>query len=31
MLESLVEWMSFPLYYAFDSAAPPSRAGANHA
>jgi len=31
MLESLVEWMSFPLYYAFDGAAPPSRAGASHA
>jgi len=31
MLESMVEWMSFPLYYAFDSAAPPPRAGASHA
>ena len=31
MLESLVEWMSFPLYYTFDGAAPPSRAGASHA
>ena len=31
MLESLVEWMSFPLYYAFDGAEPPSRAGASHA
>src|SRR5678815_3863967 len=24
MLESLVEWMSYPLYYAFDGAAPPA-------
>ena len=31
MLESMVEWMSFPLYYAFDGAPPPSRAGASHA
>ena len=31
MLESLVEWMSYPLYYAFDGAAPPARAGASHA
>src|SRR5262245_4980707 len=31
MLESMVEWMSFPLYYAFDSAPPPPRAGASHA
>lgn len=31
MLESLVEWMSFPLYYAFDGAAPPERTGAEHA
>jgi itaconate CoA-transferase len=31
MLESMVEWMSFPLYYAFDGAAPPPRAGAAHA
>ncbi|WBY02029.1 CaiB/BaiF CoA-transferase family protein [Ramlibacter tataouinensis] len=31
MLESLAEWMSFPLYYAFDGAAPPPRAGASHA
>jgi itaconate CoA-transferase len=28
MLESMVEWMSFPLYYAFEGAAPPPRAGA---
>ncbi|MFT3717552.1 CaiB/BaiF CoA transferase family protein [Pseudorhodoferax sp.] len=31
MLESMVEWMNFPLYYAFDGAAPPPRAGAAHA
>jgi itaconate CoA-transferase len=31
MLESMVEWMSFPLYYAFEGAAPPRRAGAAHA
>ena len=31
MLESTVEWMSFPLYYAFEGAAPPPRAGAAHA
>jgi itaconate CoA-transferase len=31
MLESMVEWMSYPLYYAFDGAKPPPRAGAAHA
>ena len=31
MLESLVEWMSYPLYYAMDGAAPPARTGASHA
>jgi itaconate CoA-transferase len=31
MLESMVEWMGFPLYYAFDGAPPPPRAGAAHA
>jgi itaconate CoA-transferase len=31
MLESMVEWMGFPLYYAFDGAPPPLRAGAAHA
>jgi crotonobetainyl-CoA:carnitine CoA-transferase CaiB-like acyl-CoA transferase len=31
MLESLVEWMSYPLYYAYDGAAPPERSGASHA
>jgi crotonobetainyl-CoA:carnitine CoA-transferase CaiB-like acyl-CoA transferase len=31
MLESLAEWMSFPMYYAFDGAPPPPRAAASHA
>jgi crotonobetainyl-CoA:carnitine CoA-transferase CaiB-like acyl-CoA transferase len=31
MLESLVEWMSYPLYYAFDDAEQPPRTGASHA
>jgi crotonobetainyl-CoA:carnitine CoA-transferase CaiB-like acyl-CoA transferase len=31
MLEALVEWMGYPLYYAFDGASPPPRAGASHA
>ena len=31
MLETMVEWMSFPLYYAFEGAAPPKRTGASHA
>ena len=31
MLESLAEWMGFPLYYAFEGAAPPTRNGAHHA
>ncbi len=31
MLESMTEWMSFPLYYAFDGATPPARSGAAHA
>jgi itaconate CoA-transferase len=31
MLESMVEWMGYPLYYAFDGAAPPPRSGAAHA
>ncbi|NBF06475.1 CoA transferase [Pseudomonas sp. Fl5BN2] len=30
MLESLVEWMGYPMYYAFDGAEPPPRAGAAH-
>jgi itaconate CoA-transferase len=31
MLESMTEWMSYPMYYAFEGAAPPPRAGAAHA
>jgi itaconate CoA-transferase len=31
MLEAMVEWMSYPLYYAYDGAPPPPRAGAAHA
>jgi itaconate CoA-transferase len=31
MLESMVEWMGYPLYYAFEGAAPPPRAAAAHA
>jgi itaconate CoA-transferase len=31
MLESMAEWMGYPLYYAFDGAEPPPRAGAAHA
>src|SRR5690349_592024 len=31
MLESLVEWTSYPLYYAMDGAEPPARTGASHA
>ena len=31
MLESLTEWMGFPLYYSFDGASPPPRSGASHA
>jgi itaconate CoA-transferase len=31
MLESLAEWMGYPLYYAFDGAPPPARSGASHA
>ena len=31
MLESMVEWMGFPMYYAFDGAEPAPRAGASHA
>ncbi|WP_219060639.1 CaiB/BaiF CoA-transferase family protein [Pseudomonas sp. UMAB-08] len=30
MLESLVEWMGYPMYYAFEGAQPPPRAGASH-
>src|SRR3954462_2831235 len=31
MLESMAEWMSFPLYYSYEGASPPVRAGASHA
>ncbi len=31
MLEAMAEWMGYPLYYAFDGASPPPRAGASHA
>jgi itaconate CoA-transferase len=31
MLESMVEWTSYALYYAYDGAEPPVRAGASHA
>jgi crotonobetainyl-CoA:carnitine CoA-transferase CaiB-like acyl-CoA transferase len=30
MLEALAEWMGYPLYYAFEGAAPPPRNGAAH-
>ncbi|MDR0213978.1 MAG: CoA transferase [Comamonas sp.] len=31
MLEAMGEWMSYPLYYAYDGATPPPRTGASHA
>ncbi|KVC82711.1 CaiB/BaiF CoA transferase family protein [Burkholderia ubonensis] len=31
MLESMVEWMGFPMYYAIDGQSSPSRSGASHA
>lgn len=31
MLESLGEWMGYPLYYAYENASPPPRSGASHA
>jgi len=31
MLESMAEWMGFPMYFATDDAEPPVRAGAGHA
>ncbi|EOA04212.1 acyl-CoA transferases/carnitine dehydratase [Herbaspirillum frisingense GSF30] len=31
MLEALTEWMSFPLYYAYQGAGAPQRSGAEHA
>lgn len=30
MLESMAEWMSYPMYYSFDGATPPPRNGAAH-
>mgnify|MGYP001244538329 CR=1 FL=1 len=30
LLEALTEWMGYPMYYAFDGAPPPPRAGASH-
>lgn len=31
MLESMAEWMSYPLYYSYEGAPPPARSGAAHA
>jgi itaconate CoA-transferase len=31
MLESMTEWMGFPMYYAFEGAEPPRRSGSSHA
>ena len=31
MLESMAEWMSFPMYYGFEGASAPQRSGAAHA
>src|SRR5213594_1132323 len=31
MLDALTEWMSYPLYYAFEGASAPERSGAAHA
>ena len=31
MLEAMGEWMGYPLYYAYEGAPPPPRAGAAHA
>jgi itaconate CoA-transferase len=31
LLETMVEWMSYPIYYAYDGAPPPPRTGAAHA
>ena len=31
MLEAMSEWMGYPMYYAYDGAAPPPRTGASHA
>ncbi|KQR81459.1 CoA-transferase [Burkholderia sp. Leaf177] len=31
MLESMVEWMGYPMYYAIDGQSPPALSGASHA
>jgi crotonobetainyl-CoA:carnitine CoA-transferase CaiB-like acyl-CoA transferase len=31
MLESMTEWMGYPMYYAYEDAPPPPRTGASHA
>ena len=31
MLEALAEWMSYPMYYAYQGASAPARSGATHA
>jgi crotonobetainyl-CoA:carnitine CoA-transferase CaiB-like acyl-CoA transferase len=31
MLESLAEWMNYPMYYAYEGAPPPPRTAASHA
>jgi len=31
MLESLAEWMGYPMYYAYEGASPPPRSAASHA
>ena len=31
MLESMVEWMGYPMYYAYQGQTPPPRVGASHA
>ncbi|CAN0373563.1 MAG: CaiB/BaiF CoA transferase family protein [Pseudohongiellaceae bacterium] len=31
MLDAMVEWMGFPLYYSLDGQQPPPRSGADHA
>jgi len=31
MLESLAEWMGYPMYYAYEGAPPPPRSAASHA
>ena len=31
MLEAMIEWMGYPMYYAYDGATPPARNGGSHA